>query len=205
MPILLLATALSGSRGGVAALAAVALLFLVPAARGRLRPRQLIGLALGLAAGGCVAWRLAEKQTVTNRYGLETIEEGGFSHRPQLLERALEIFVQHPLVGAGMDGYYANGGWTIGMGYPHNIIAQLAVDVGVAGLFAAFAACWFWRRETRPWSRLPAERLGCAAVAVYIAIASMFSGDLYDGRMAFIFAVFAANHATQARGNFGRR
>lgn len=197
VPLLILAAVLSGSRGGVAALAATAVLVLPVAARGRLSVGALVGACAAMALAGCITWRLAGERAadVTARYGVTALEGNGYSNRPDLLARAQAIFAEHPIAGGGLDAYWARGGWLINMGYPHNIVANIAVDVGLLGLTAAAAAVWLFWRAGRPWHRMPLERLGCAAAAVYILLASQFSGDLYDTRMAWIFAVFAVNRA----------
>ncbi|MCM0675384.1 O-antigen ligase family protein [Micromonospora phytophila] len=190
LPVPLLGTAavLSGSRGGLVALIGAATVFLVFFARRR--ASILVGT---LVIGGLASWLVwsvvgdAFVSVAESRYSTAGIQQGGFSVRPELLSVAWQMFLEHPLAGAGMDSFYA----TSGIGYPHNYLAGLAAETGVLALglvvFAAFR--WWW--DGRPWSAAPLEQIGCAVGAVYILLASMFSGDYYDTRFCWILAVVA--------------
>jgi O-antigen ligase len=193
VPPLAAALILSGSRGGVAALAATLVVFLW-LFRSRLSTARLLAGA-GFGAAVCVAvWRWAGGRAATltdQRYSLALLADSGFSHRMPLLVDARDMWIAHPWRGAGLDSFYAMYGQYIGLGYPHDFPAAVAAEAGAVGLAAVAVCGWRWLRETRPWSRRSADRLGCMALAAYIAVESLFSGDYYDSRFAWYYAVLA--------------
>ncbi|TYB38701.1 O-antigen ligase family protein [Micromonospora sp. AP08] len=202
LPLLGAAAVLSGSRGGLVALVGAAVIFFVFFARRR--ASILIGTVL---VGGLVSWTVwtAIGETVTSvaatRYSSTGIESSDFSARPELLSAAWEMFLSHPLTGAGLDSFNA----TVGIGYPHNYLAGLAAETGVIAVgLLVFAICRWWR-DGRPWSAAPKEQIGCAVGAIYILLASMFSGDYFDTRFFWILAVVAVQRSVRRPRNIGQK
>ncbi|WP_165823201.1 O-antigen ligase family protein [Micromonospora globispora] len=205
MPVPLLAAAalLSGSRGGLVALVGAAVAFLVLFAP-RIRLGYLIAVGAVGTLGTWAVWtlltRVAAATTAVattmagNRYSISGVQQGGFSDRRMLFSWAGRLFLDHPLSGAGLDGFYA----TFDVSYPHNYLLALAAESGIVAVglaLAAALACW---RGGRPWAAASREQIGCAVAAVYVAIASSFSGDYYDTRFLWIFAVVAVLRPTGA-------
>ena len=189
LPLLASGAVLSGSRGGLVSLVAAGVAFVV-LFPGRVRVAYLIAV---VALVTLSAWAVsilpdgASQEMAGDRYSVSGVQQGGFSSRPMLLARAWSLFADHPVSGAGLDSYHALSGLT----YPHNYLLGLAAESGVVAvaLFLA-AAVRFWR-DGRPWSAAPREQVGCAIAAIYIAVASNFSGDYYDTRFFWILAVVA--------------
>jgi O-antigen ligase len=95
-------------------------------------------------------------------------QTGSYEARRVLLEQAWLIFLEHPVTGVGA-GQFMNYGppgraekWRV----THNVMLQMAAEIGVFGLLAfayliwrAFAAAW-WTRQALSWMhrRPPARR-----------------------------------------------
>jgi O-Antigen ligase len=112
----------------------------------------------------------------------------GFGSSPygELYARALEIGIQHPLIGAGGDGfryscqlprYFApsldgkladDGGAAICAGHPHNFYAEALVDGGFVGLalFCGLAVAWLLPLARGLWRDPDPLRVGLFAAAV---------------------------------------
>jgi O-antigen ligase len=189
LPLLLLAAALSGSRGGLLALAVSLVAFIILFAKRR-RIAYLAGTAFAGALLTFLAWmffRPLLAPLIENRYSASGLERGDFSTRPQLLRSAWSLFLDHPLIGNGLDAFYA----TFGIGYPHNYLAALASEGGIVAVGLAGIVAVQWWRDGRPWSSVSLEQKACAVIAIYVATASQFSGDYYDTRFMWIFGALA--------------
>lgn len=195
VPVMGVAGALSGSRGGVAAAVVAALFFLVVFHR-RWSARWLawlvgvgaVGALLGAVLVGAEAQLLLESRFVGELTGSDD-----YSQRPELLIQAWRIFLEHPIFGSGLDSYWAEFGGTVDQDYPHNIVAEIAVTVGVVGLavFAVFLVRLI--ADCRSRAPLAIEQIGLVVGAVFVLAESMFSGDFYDTRFFWIFAVAVVN------------
>ena len=198
LPLLAAGAVLSGSRGGLLSLVAAGVAFVVLFPR-RVRVAYLIIVVAILALS---AWTVsilpgnAPQTMAGNRYSVGGVQQGGFSSRPMLISRAWSLFQDHPLSGGGLDSYHA----TFGFVYPHNYLLALAAESGVVAvaLFLA-AAVRFWC-DGRPWSAAPREQVGCAVAAIYVAVASNFSGDYFDTRFFWILAVVALLRTPEEQG-----
>lgn len=195
IPILAVAAVLSGSRGGAVAAVGTALVigFLC---RRRMSRRTLVGVA-AVAGGAVLAGALllgsVAAGAAQQRFIAGLFEHDQFSDRPALLGQGLTIALRAPLIGGGLDSFYAEFGQSEDLTYPHNLIVEIVATGGLIGLglLAAWAVA-FWR-EGRPWRTLPPDRLAMIATALFIAVAGMFSGDLYDSRFLWVFAALASN------------
>lgn len=201
VPLLATAAVLSGSRGGLLSLTAAVAMFVPAFAKGRLRPGHLIAATAGVVLLGVGAWEFAGRRaaTVTERFGVEGWQLSDYSRRPELLARCWDIFAASPVTGGGMDAFWVRHGWAMGIGYPHNFVAAVASDAGIVGVAVMAAAVLAWWLDGRPWMRMAPERLGCATAAVFVALASLFSGDYYDTRFAWVLAIVAVNRSTFGR------
>jgi O-antigen ligase len=152
--------------------------------------------SLAIGASVCVGiWHVMDAdayETIAHRYSIEALQAGDFSSRPKLAVEAASIFFEHPVVGAGLDGFYALSGYASGIDHAHNYFLSVAADGGLLGLgLLTAAAFWLWRGG-RPWSRRAPEICGSMLAAIYVAGAGMFSGDYYDSRFIWIFAAVLA-------------
>ncbi|MEU7170225.1 O-antigen ligase family protein [Micromonospora tulbaghiae] len=189
IPLLAVAAVLSGSRGGLVAAVAAATIWFVFFLRRRRLPVLAATLTAGAVAGWAV-WQFAGPALAAlagDRFNPAIVQANDYSGRPELLTVAWHMFTTHPVLGAGMDAFNAE----TGMNYPHNYLAGLAAETGITAVALLVWAIIRWCRDAPPWTRATPEQVGCAVAAVYILAASMFSGDYYDTRFAWLFAVVA--------------
>jgi O-antigen ligase len=193
VPLLGVAAVLSGSKGAFVSLA-VALVVFVLVFGNRISVRVAGPLVAVAVAGAAAAVALLGSQltTILDERFLQVAEGGSdFSGRPGLLTGAWRIFGESPVVGAGLDSFRALFGWTQDLDYPHNVVAELATTGGVVALalFAAFLVGWL--RAWGPPRELSSSQVALVLAALFVLTSSLFSGDLYDTRFFWIFAVAA--------------
>lgn len=196
IPVLAGAALLAGSRGGLLAAAATIVVFLLFFWH-RLTWRAFVG-ALAVVGAGIVAIPTltpkASTAVLEERFAVnELIQQDDYSGRPDLFGQALEVFYSRPLIGGGLDAFYAHFGISQDLGYPHNLILEVAATGGLVGLALLVGFTVSLVRTARSQSKLPAERVALLMAAVFIAAASMASGDFYDTRFLWIFAALAIN------------
>lgn len=195
----------SGSRGGLLALAVVVLVGAVPLLRrttsATLGTLTLGGLTVALLAP--FVYDPAWSRFLQERFVQETLREGYDSGRGEIVERSLRLFGEHLWTGTGLDGFYVLQGPLRTFEYPHNLVLASAAEGGLVGLvlvLGAVLAGWLSLRARRP---LDTSALGFALAALYVLVASMFSGDYYDSRLLWFFlglAIVAAHRTTPASG-----
>jgi O-antigen ligase len=209
VPLFLLAAVLSGSRAGLLAGLAVggaALLKL----RHRLRAGPVLAAVVLLTAAGAVVWTFAPPAFTSlfqERFVEQTVQQHYLSDRTSIWQAAGKLAVQHPIAGVGLDGFYGLIGVNQGVEYPHNYLLGVAAEGGLIGLGLLTAAVVLWSRtvygggEPRPTTPPTTQNrtkgrqslTGLAvASAVFVALSSLFSGDYYDARLAWLFAAMAA-------------
>lgn len=132
--VLVFTLTLSASRGALLSTLAGAAVF-IPLV---LHIRK-IGHILLLLLVASTSYFLLEQATDLIEYRYSThILERDIQYRFDMYEHALGVFLDNPLLGAG------NGSWGtlyFGMGsnmYPHNIFAEVAAELGLAGLIVLF-------------------------------------------------------------------
>jgi O-antigen ligase len=192
--MLAVAAVLSGSRGGLLAFVVAGLALVVLLVR-PLRSSALFGCA---AAVGLTIWYglphlAADSSFVSQRYSLAELQGNDFSNRLPLLSDAWAIFTSHPWVGGGMDVFYGDVGRYVGLDYVHNFPAAVAAETGILGVVAMLLCLGVLLRAGKPWRSMSPDRVGCAVLALYIAVESLFSGDYYDTRFAWVYAIVAVN------------
>ncbi len=196
IPLLVPGALLAASRGAiVAALATLVVFGVLTWRRWSLRA---IGSAVLVTAGTLVAtWSLLPSSAVDVirlRFVDQVFQRNELSGRPRLISQALTIFVDDPLIGAGLDSYFVRFGLGVGLTYPHNLVLDLAATGGVIALaiFGIFVVALL--RDSRPLRTMTADQLAMLLSACYLGAASMFSGEFYDSRFFWVFAVLAVNY-----------
>ncbi len=132
----------------------------------------LAGALVEFAAGTPDLWRAADD--LSARLGFFTggrVADDSASERLTVALAALQLFLDHPLLGAGAGATYL---WSLPVS-PHNQPLALAADFGLPGL-----AGWAWMLVIVWRGRFFAERSLQVAGAILFAFYSMFAHTLFD-------------------------
>jgi O-antigen ligase len=194
VPLFLLGAVLSGSRAGLLAGVAVGLAALV-----RIRRRLSLGPVLlgaaALALAGAVVWVRAPSSVtglIKERFVEQTVEQGYVSDRTTIWSQTIHLALTHPFIGVGLDGFYGLVGRTQDIEYPHQYLLAVAAEGGLVGLGLLFLSGLLWAATVRRGHGYRAEKALTVSAAAFVAISSLFSGDYYDARLAWLFAAMAA-------------
>lgn len=189
-PLCFIGVLLSGSRGGLVSLL-VASLVVVPLVAGWLRHRGiLVRVVLGasILVGIVVAvFYDTLDRIVAQRFSIELFDIQAAGGRDSLYGSAVELFLERPLVGWGLGGFFAEHGHKIGYQYTHNIVLDIAVDAGLLGLAAFSALLIYSLSAVRGSARRDPMVLMFWSLGVFMIGASQFSGTYYDTRYAWLF------------------
>jgi O-antigen ligase len=185
----------------------------------RAGPRARALAAAGAAGSVSVlliaAWLYAPLGALLrSRFVEQTVEQQYSSGRTSIWQDSLDLLAQHPLWGAGLDGFYGTVGQTQGIEYPHNYLLAVASETGLLGLAALTLTVLAWLAAVRSgparvsphrdhWggvttmtghtsARAEVLRRAMTMGTLFVAVASMFSGGYYDSRLAWCFAALAA-------------
>jgi O-antigen ligase len=186
LPLLVVALLASGSRGPIVALVVgVLALVALTATDGRAR-RRLLVVGGGLLGAAVVVPLVVPGSTIGRSLSTLVGGSSGLSSngRSQLWSQAFTAFAQHPLLGIGTGGF---GALNPAEPYPHNILLEVAVELGVIGallilgivLSAAVRLGAVWR-TTRGRDRLDAAVL--ITLFVTALVNALFSGAIQDNR-----------------------
>lgn len=116
--------------------------------------------------------------------------------RDTLFLHAWNLFTQNPLLGVGLDGYRSSFAVTFpdfptrGEMYAHNIFLSSLAEGGVVGfsLVLCFLAVFFISVRRR----LGESRvLLLTCISIFFLLQSQLSGDYYDSRLFWVFAILA--------------
>jgi O-antigen ligase len=181
----------SGSRGALVS-CSVALGFFVMSGLtvSRNRARLLLAAGLVLAALVVASPQLTGNATLKYKDSLFTTKTGSVvGSRQYLLARGWEIAVAHPF-GIGAAGFDAA---TNGLGWPHNIILELADEQGIIGvaLFLALIGIGWRARLRAPGGPRSPEALFAGSLILLFLVEALFSNNL-DGNRPVWFAVGVA-------------
>ncbi|MGW4946996.1 O-antigen ligase family protein [Actinoplanes sp. NPDC004185] len=194
IPLFLLAAVLSGSRAGLLAGVAVGGVALFKI-RGRLRAGAVVAAGVVLVLATATVWAFAPP-AFTNlfqeRFVEQTVQQHYLSDRTDIWAAAWRLAVEHPVAGAGLDGFYGLIGVNQGVEYPHNYVLGVAAEGGLIGIGLLTAAIVLWTRTVRGGGVRPQLTGLAVAAAVFVGLSSLFSGDYYDARLAWLFAAMAA-------------
>jgi O-antigen ligase len=194
VPLFLLAAVLSGSRAGLLAGVAVGLAALFKI-RGRLRTGPVVAAAALLVAATATVWAFAPPaftDLFQERFVEQTVQQHYLSDRTDIWAAAWRLAVEHPIGGAGLDGFYGLIGVNQGVEYPHNYVLGVAAEGGLIGIGLLTAAIVLWARTVRGGGARPQLTGLAVSAAVFVGLSSLFSGDYYDARLAWLFAAMAA-------------
>jgi O-antigen ligase len=202
IPLFLLSAVLSGSRAGLG-MGAIVGAYALWKARRHIKASVVVA-SLGVLAVAVALTVAFAPPSFTNlfetRFVQQTVEQHYVSDRTSIWQSAWQLFLNHPLAGTGLDGFYGLVGRNQQIEYPHNYVLGVAAEGGVIGLGLLFAAILMCAYTIRKNHGHPRETGLAAAAAVYVALSSLFSGDYYDARLAWLFAAVAAAAAvTPAR------
>ena len=110
-----------------------------------------------------------------------------YAGRDVLYERSMQLIVEKPIFGYGINGYTVMTGGN----YPHNIFLEIMLDIGVTGMiifvpmiiFGILCTLWSFEKDYFFFSLAP----------LYMIIVNQFSGDLYDFRFFFFWSILVLN------------
>jgi O-Antigen ligase len=194
VPLFLLAAVLSGSRAGLLAGVLVGGVALLRARRRLAAGPTLFAVSTTMAATA-LFWTHAPRSVtdlVDDRFVQQTVEQGYVSGRTTIWWETIELALHHPVIGAGLDGFYGLIGRVQDVEYPHQYVLAVAAEAGIVGLGLLFVSAVLWVVTVRRGGGHPAETGLTVASASFVAISSLFSGDYYDARLVWLFAALAA-------------
>lgn len=193
VPLLAVGMFMSGSRGGLVAAALTFLAILAVAIR-RMPLRLVVRGALALVPVSFVVWHVAGPTVSAffhERYTVESLQDRYAAGRDVIFSDGWSLFLAHPVVGTGLDGFYGSVGYLTDIPYAHDLPLSVAAEGGLVGLVLFVGAIVVCARAAAAGIARPAVQL-CLAVAGFIAVASLFSGGYYDARQMWIYLVMAA-------------
>jgi len=149
---LLLAIVKTGSRGGTLVVLSGFLVYLLPYRRSK---RAVAVMILTICGIGVLLYLIATEPLMTKRW--QRAQEGDLATRQSTIPAALEMSIERPLFGWHPVEFRYELGTRVGQGGeiadPHNLLASLLAEVGIAGtipfcigLWLCFLAAWTARR-----------------------------------------------------------
>lgn len=107
-----------------------------------------------------------------------------------LLRSAVDIFIEHPVIGAGTGGYRYYTGQEGGLpqSHPHSNVLYMGVSFGVVGLFSYLWLCWVMYRKS--WRhRDDIQGYFALSILLVIFISGFFNSQIIDSGPALFFAL----------------
>ncbi|MBF0413002.1 MAG: O-antigen ligase family protein [Desulfamplus sp.] len=107
-----------------------------------------------------------------------------------LLRSALDIFVKHPVIGAGTGGYryYTGQEGGIPQSHPHSNILYMGASFGIVGLFSYLWLCWVMFKKS--WQhRDEIQGYFALSILLVIFISGFFNSQIIDSGPALFFAL----------------
>jgi O-antigen ligase len=184
----------SGSRGGLLAFSTAAAVYTITANTSSVRKIAIIG-AMAAATAAALFYTDAGRQAVEvfqGRIVEQTVENRYLAGRDELWGQAVEMAMERPLFGWGLDGFRAQS-WN----YPHNLFLEVMVEGGMIGLVLLLGVGWaWWMQCKRGHNQIPR---GPLVALVLTLTAAQTSGDLFDSRGVFLLAALAIPSAVVMR------
>lgn len=198
LAVLVIATVLTLSRGGLLTLAVLALVAVITIPQRRLK----VVLLGGAVVAGLVISRIPYVATRLAHQLDPTFRDNTFEGRLRIWSDTLRMLRDHPLFGAGLRGYpkvmvpYVTGGRTLEL-YPHDVWLAMWSELGLLGLaaFIVLMAILLWRGWRGFASASGVFRAvlwGTAAGFVAIAVHGFVDTPYYKNDLALEFWILAA-------------
>lgn len=194
---------LAGSRGVLLALLLTAVFAAVAfrLAGGRLNQRQRI-IGFTVSSFWAILWigfelmaRLGSPVEAINRYSSIPINFG--AGRELLYPLAWRVFLDNPVNGVGLNGFRDSvdsefpGLYPAGEMYVHNIVLATLAEGGLIGAVLLVGFCISFLVAIWRWLLLGRVLL-FSVLATFFFLQSLLSGDYYDSRLFWLFALLAA-------------
>jgi O-antigen ligase len=124
-------------------------------------------------------------------------ENSSVGMRKSLYLTALRLWLAHPLLGCGIGSFPVLAGLGDIRAYPHNIILELLIELGLVGLvlFGLLACIPMYALLQRRRLRRESVVVVVWLLFVYMMLNAMVSGDLTDNRFLFFVIGLAAGVA----------
>jgi O-antigen ligase len=197
LPCLIGGLIASASRGAVfsVALASIILAFKVSRGRKKIGVAAVLVFVMICAAGafyflrGMGNGKYSEKlsELIALSQGQETYGSGG--ERLAFYAAALREIPQRPLQGIGV------GGWSVyyygidARRYPHNLFLEISVEEGLIGVLGFCIFLWaIWRANRELWEITGVHFAVLSGLLIFALTSSMFSGDLDDDRLLWLWS-----------------
>lgn len=154
--------------------------------------KRRVQLAALIATAALVAV-VASLQHPNHKFTIEAVQNDG---RVAIVDWALQVFIDQPLIGTGLGSLYLPNG---NHEYFHNLEGELATETGIIGL-ALFAAFLWVLYQCR--SRVRTPLTTCTlGLAVYWFAAAQVSGDMVSNGMCWVTAMLWACSQFQPAGS----
>lgn len=195
VPLLAIATVMSGSRGGmVATLAGILVVTIAFSARTWRRCAIWALLILPIVLFLYSVFGRTLQAVIEQRVVKLTFEEGYTAGRGGLWSIASDMIGDSPLIGSGIGTFIDRNQL-----YAHNLFLQVAVDAGLFGVVSLLVVLgYFVGKIGLSTLRNPLVNGPVAAASVIFA-SSMFSGDYYDTRLLWAYLMLAVAAAPLVR------
>lgn len=191
LPVLVTALLASGARGPIVALLAGATVLLVLGLWDRVARRRLVVVAALAAVAVVLVPLVVPDSTLVRSFSFASTDvEGTSSGRTDMWRESWQVISERPETGVGTGGYSEINPPMI---YPHNLLLELGVELGIAGvlLMILFLAHAVWRL-LRAFRRGPhGDRVTVAAVLALLTAAvtnAMFSFALHSNWETWLWA-----------------
>ena len=195
-----LAVVLTGSRGGVVALAGGLMVFML--LEGTLQAR-VRNWSIGFLVLGFVVLISAQYETARERWSA-TLGGGTLAHREHLFPAAWEMFLESPIVGWGPVQNIHELGWRVryvGWANPdqswrdtHNLFLWVLIQAGLLGAIPFFAGVGLWIRAAWKARQGPQGILPLAMTATFL-IADL-SGNWVHSKLHWLVMAYALASAS---------
>jgi O-antigen ligase len=166
---LLLAIVKTGSRGGTLALLSGALVYLLPCWRSK---RAVTVMILTICGIGALLYLIATEPLMMKRW--QDAQGGDLSTRQLRIPAALEMGLERPLFGWHPVEYKYELAGRIGEGGrsadPHNLLASMLAEVGIAGAIPFFIGYWLCFRAAWTARR---SHLGLMPLSLMVSVLAM--------------------------------
>lgn len=135
--------------------------------------------------------------TIRRLYKLTESLGGSAETRIRMYGEAIQVWMAHPLFGAGVGSWPVLTGFGDIKMYPHNMILEVLAEFGLIGLFLLSLPFLFALRHLRRVTHVRRDPWALLALMLFLNafVNAMFTGDLSDNRYVFAFlGLLVARH-----------